>query len=556
MKIYRNLMKRFFNFVGTIVLCATAFTVFSCEDDISGVGSGLLDSGSTANVQYVNLIAYNSNNDSIRSDEKVLQSGVLGVYEEPVFGRTKAHFYSQARLSGFNPDFGDNAEMDSVILYVPVYVNDDEDEIEVDTTYLYLGAGEEPSDSATVRIKRTYKLDSIYGNTDLTMNLQVREVSDYMGSQETIHFSNPNLAPCVDCPNTNQINVFPTVLGTGQIKNKVTTYQVKKLNANSTTVPATAFQIKLDKDYFKQKFIDNQNSSDLNDNAAFIRNFFRGIELTVAEDQGFLFNFRSASSDFSLVMYYHYDNPDEQEEGDEDYEETLNGGLPLNFLTFWSDPSFGYNVQVNQFEHINRSSQFVNAYTNPNTTVGDSRLYLAGMDGTKTIIKINQEELNEIRQNVLNNDWAIVGAELNLYVDESQNFRKPPYLFAWNNYRDEDEWKNINFPDVYTFYNSYPVSVQFNPMYDYEADNKMYTIRITDYIKSIVEQNEIFEEGSVILSLGNFLLSPSGSYTTVYNTTDPFYNNRSFNPYRVVLHGSNSENQEKRLKLKVYYTQK
>ena len=548
-------MKRFFNLVGTIVLCATAFTVFSCEDDVSDVGSGLLDTGSTANVKYVDVISYNTNNDSIRSDEKVLQNGILGVFEEPTFGRTKAKFYSQARITNYNPDFGENAAMDSVILYIPVHTKTDEDDIEIDTTYLYLAEGEEPTDTATIRIARTYKLDSIYGNSNATMNLQVREVAEYLNSQETTYFSNPNLAPCQECPNVNQIDVFPTVLGTGIIKNKLTTYQVKQQNANTTAIPPIAFQIKLDTAYFKQKFIDNQNSSDLNDNSAFIRNFFRGIELSVLEDQGFLFNFKPASSEFALIMYYHYDNPEEQEEGDTDYDATLEGGYALNFLTYWSE-NFAYNVQINQYEHTNRSSQFVNAYTNPNTTVGDSRLYLAGMEGTKTVIKINQEQLNEIRQNVLNNDWAIVGAELNLYIDESHNLKTPPYLFAWNNYRDEDEWKNINFQDVYTFYNSYPVSVQFNPMYDYEADPKMYTIRITDYIKSIVEQNEVYEEASVILSMGNFLLSASSSYTTVFNNEDPFFNNRSFNPYRVVLHGSNSENADKKLRLKVYYTEK
>lgn len=541
-------MKRFFNYVAATFMLATAFTVFSCEDDISDVGSGLIDSGSIANAFYVDVVSYNTNNDSIRSDELVLQSGVLGVYEEPLFGRTKAKFISQARMSSFNPDFGANAEMDSVILSIPVYYKNNVDDIDVDTTYLYLGEGEQPSDTATMRITRTYKLDSIYGNTDLTMNLQVREVAEYLYSQDTTYYSNPALAPCAGCPNINEIDVFPTVLGSVEIKNKVTTHQIKKRNSTSNEVPPVAFQIKLDKDYFKQKFIDNQNSSDLNDNSAFIRNFFRGIELSILENQGFIFNFNPASPAFNLVMYYHYDDPEEPEED-------LNGVYGLIFNTYWS-PTPGYNVQINQFEHSNRSSQFVNAYTNPNTTAGDSRLYLAGMDGTKTVIKINQEQLNEIRQNVLNNDWAIVGAELNLYIDDSYSLRTPPYLFAWNQFREDNKWKNVNFSDVYSFYNSYPLSVQFNPMYNYSENDKKYTIRITDYVKSIVEQNETYEEGSVILSLGNFLLSPSSSYSNVWSTTNPFYNNRAFNPYRVVLHGSNSEQQDKKLRLKVYYTQK
>lgn len=539
-------MKRFFNQVAAILLCATAFTVFSCEDDISDVGSGLIDNGSIADVTYVDVVSYNTNNDSIRSDEFVLQSASLGVFEEPVFGRTKAKFITQARLNQFNPNFGANAEMDSVILSIPVFYQNKEADIEIDTTYLYLGENETPTDTATIRISRTYKLDSIYGQTNATMNLQVREVAQYLYSMDSTYYSNPAIASCQGCPNINEIEVFPNVLGVAEIKNKITTHQVKKKNA-SGDAPPVAIQVKLDKDYFKQKFIDNQNSSDLNDNSAFIRNFFRGIELSVQENQGFIFNFNPTSPHFNLTMYYHYDNP---EEGDDTH---LDDTFALNFSSFWGG---GYNVQLSQFEHANRSSQFVNAYTNPNTTTGDSRIYLAGMDGTKAVIKLNQEQLSEIRNNVLNNDWAIVGAELNLHIDDSYNLKTPPFLFAWNQYKDGNNWKNINFTDVSEFFNSYPLAVQFNPQYDYSDNPKTYTIRITDYVKSIVERNEVYEDGSVILSMGNFLLSPNNAYSTVVSDTNPFYNNRAFNPYRVVLHGNNSEQEDKKLRLKIYYTKK
>ena len=49
---------------------------------------------------------------------------------------------------------------------------------------------------------------------------------------------------------------------------------------------------------------------------------------------------------------------------------------------------------------------------------------------------------------------------------------------------------------------------------------------------------------------------PTSQYTEILNPRHPFYNNRAFNPYRIVLHGSNSEQIEKRLKLKIYYTKK
>lgn len=538
-------MKRVFNLVAGAIVVVVTLSAFSCEDDISDVGSGLLDSGSTANVMYVDLIAYNTNSDSIRSDEKVLQNGILGVYEEPVFGRTKAKFISQARLGQLNPDFGANPAMDSVVLHIPVYYKNTTEDISVDTAYLYLAEGEQPSDTATMRIKRTYKVDSIYGNTALPMTLQVREVGEYLYSQDTTYFSNPALRV------RDQIDILPNVLGSAPVSNTITTYQIKAKNDIETQAPVVAYKVKLDADYFKQKFIDNAGSN-LNDQASFIRNLFRGIELSVAEEQGFLFNFNPSLMAFT--MYSSYDNPTE-DTGAEDYEPRLQRTLGLSFASYWATTP-GFNVHINQYQHSNRSPQFVNSFTNPNTVSGDSRLYLNGLDGTKTVIKLNQDQLSQIRQNVLENDWAIVGAELNLYVDDNYGLKKPPYLFGWNRYWEDPKHKNLNFTDLTAFYNSYPLSVQFNPMYNYTDDPKVYTIRITDYIKGIVEGNTVYEDGSLILSLGNFLLTPSNSYTTPVSATDPFANDRAFNPHRVVLHGNATEQQDKKLQLKVYYTKK
>ena len=93
-------------------------------------------------------------------------------------------------------------------------------------------------------------------------------------------------------------------------------------------------------------------------------------------------------------------------------------------------------------------------------------------------------------------------------------------------------------------------------MYDYKENKKTYIIRITDYIKSIVERGEVYEDNLITLSLGNFLLSPNGGYMNVVSPTNPFLNNRAFNPYRVVLHGNNTEQADKKLRLKIYYTKK
>lgn len=545
-------MRKFFNLVVASVFCSTSLLFTSCEDEeISGVGSDFIDSGVSAKTYYADVIAYNTNNDSIRSDAKVLQNAMVGVYEETVFGRTKARFISQARLGKLNPSFGEEAEMDSVILTLPIYYKTSSGDVTIDTTYVYLQEGETPSDTATVRLKRTYKLDSIYGNTSIPITLQVREVAQYLYSQDSLYFSNRNLANCQSCTNINDIEVLPNVLGSIQVSNEMTTYQQFKLNETGVSAPDVMLRISLDKQYFKQKFIDNASSSDLNDQASFIRNFFKGIELSVPEEQGFLLTFNPNSSNFKITMHYSMKNTAEGE----DQPERTQGTLALNFNSFWSSPT-GYNVQVNQFEHSNRSSQFVNAYTHPNTTEGDSRLYLGAMEGTKVIIKLSQEQIDEIKTNISENNWAIIGAELNFHVDDAYNLRKPPYLFAWHAYTENGKRKEKNFDDIAKFYNNYPILVQFNPMYNYKDDSKVYTIRITDYIKSLVERGEAFENNQIVLSLGNFLLSPSSGYMSIADTENPYMNDRAFNPHRVVLHGNNTEQIDKKLRLKIYYTEK
>lgn len=533
-------MKRIFNLAfGGLFLAVSLFSV-SCEDDISNVGSNMLDDGTSADVMYVDVLAYNQNLDSIRSDEKVLQSAVLGVYEEAVFGRTKARFISQARMSTPNPNFGTNPVVDSVLLTIPVFHNTTVES--VDTIRKYT-APENSNAVDTLIIKRTYKVDSLYGNTAIPMTIQVREVAQYLQSQDSILYSNPNLGSEI-----NNIQVFPQILGSAQVGNKVTTEQVVPANSVSEQPPTPAYIIKLDPTFFKEKLIDNQGSANLSDQASFIRNLFRGIELSVVENQGFIFNFDPNL--MSIDMYYKKDNTGSNSES----VPRVNATYSLEFKSTWASVP-GYNVQVNQFEHANRSSQFMNAYTNPNTTTGDSRLYLNGLDGTRSIVKINQEQLNQIRQNVIDHNWVVVGAELIFHIDDSYGFKTPSYLFAWNSYKKDNKQQNESFPDLTKFYNNYPGVVHFNPKYDFKSNPKTYIIRITDYIKGIVEQGEIYEDGEVVVALGNFLLSPP-AYTNVVNSKAYYLNNRAFNPYRIVLHGNATEQSEKALKLKIYYTKK
>ena len=99
-----------------IALLAAAFA--AC-DERSDLGMDLLPSEDL--IQVKNLVeknsisAYTHREDSIRTDEP--PQNLLGVFDDPQFGRTTVNFATQFRLESF-PDYGENPVADSINLYL------------------------------------------------------------------------------------------------------------------------------------------------------------------------------------------------------------------------------------------------------------------------------------------------------------------------------------------------------------------------------------------------------------------------------------------------------
>ncbi|MFA5781348.1 MAG: DUF4270 family protein, partial [Bacteroidales bacterium] len=90
--------------------------LFSCEEpDI--VGLEVQPPNDKMDVVFcdtITLVAYSVKEDSIRTDETVYN--LLGSNYDPIFGKNSASFYSQARLSSNNANFGSNPVLDSIVL--------------------------------------------------------------------------------------------------------------------------------------------------------------------------------------------------------------------------------------------------------------------------------------------------------------------------------------------------------------------------------------------------------------------------------------------------------
>ena len=527
-------MKKIFNILVASVLTLTVGTsVVSCNEDPIGLGGGLVGGDASGYVDSLDVIAYNSRFDSIRSDQRFLQNALLGAYEEPVFGRTQASFISQLRLNALSPSFGKNPSVDSVHLFIPVYYNTSSDSVRVDTVNLSK-PGVKPEDSDTIMIRKSYRVDSIYGNRNATMTLNVRDINSVLYSDKA-YYSNPSLGE-------EQISINPTILGSATIGSRVQNITIKqKVSTSNIYDEAIGYKITLDKNYFKEKILDNEKTGMLDDYATFIRRVIQGFQFSVDENNGFLFAFNP--NNIQLKMYY-------SSEGEDANAERSKSNVSFNFYNLWN-PTSGSNVQVSQLVNSNQGADFVRNYTSPNKVEGESKLFLNGADGTRVHVKFIQDQLNALRTKKEAEDLTFIGAKLEFHIDESYNFPKPGFIMGWNNYKKEGKVVDELFADVLQFYNAYPNNVHFNPII---GSKKYYTIDITKHFKRMLEKNEVFEDQEMVVALGNFLMGVNDA-STIFSTS-PFYRNTVANPYRVVLHGNNIEDQSKKLKLKVYYTKK
>ncbi|MBL7968173.1 MAG: DUF4270 domain-containing protein [Prolixibacteraceae bacterium] len=96
-----------------------SIALFSCTDDMSKAGLGLLPTGDLVKVGKViekeTIKAYTFTDEKQRTDEPAYN--LLGTFNDPIFGKTTADFACQFRLSGY-PDFSKNAQVDSLVLYL------------------------------------------------------------------------------------------------------------------------------------------------------------------------------------------------------------------------------------------------------------------------------------------------------------------------------------------------------------------------------------------------------------------------------------------------------
>ncbi len=486
-----------------------SFMVWNCESDADNLGSQFFEGDAAQGTkQSFDVIAYNiNNNDSIRSDAAKLTYALLGAFNESQFGMQKASYVSQVRLSSYDPDFGTNPVVDSVVLVMKPTVATDSVTTTTVEDYIY-----PDGNVAAKKVVNTYPLAYKYGKTKIggtTMfNIKVNEVDDFLGGASDTIYSNKTVA-------------VGTLLGTKTFNGSLSSIKITKDSDNSELFSRDAtLRIPLDGTFFQNKIIAKDGSTELSNVANFIR-YFKGIRISVDETDGYLWRF--APNTMEMVMYYKRD--------------VTTNGVTTPTQTSLSFSMGSGNVHFSQFE-FNRTSAAISSYVTSvsDTIAGNTKLYAQGAGGPDIGIKIPDTVLENIKTLYTNNKIGIISAKVRLYSDTS----------SWSNtYEKPDTFvllqKNLYdfLVDVTTFSN-----YQLVTGFDLDENPAYYDVSFTNTFKNYIENDE--DQKHLILKVGDFEYGTTG-YPTGIN-----YNTRVYTPNRVVLVGTDATN-EKRAQLNIIY---
>ncbi|MDR2122760.1 MAG: DUF4270 domain-containing protein [Flavobacteriaceae bacterium] len=488
------------------------FLLLSCENDITSIGSNFIPDKPEGNVAYVDLVAYNVfNNDTIRADYATLTNGLVGVYEDNVFGKSKASFNMQVRLSSSSEILGNIQEVDSVILTLnPGYQSS------LPTVKQVILNPGSSSGIDTIKYITQYPLLSYIGSKGSTtkMKVKVNRILTFLESSTSRFYSD-------------KVIDVGDLLGTAVLGDSVTSINIK--TSEGTTVlesTAAGYRIKLDAAYFKQHFFNKKGSSDISDNSRFIQ-YFKGIRISPDEDASkFMFSF--PKSGITLTAYYRYkDDASSSTYTNATYAFTMNSV---------------YNSAAGEYDFYERntaSSQFKQQMQNPNVTSGEKRLFLQGMGGPSIHLKLDDARIEAVRDSVQNKGWAIIDAKLKFYLAEDA-VSKPDYIYGYNLTEKSFLPDLTGYPRLTGYY--------FNPRYDVTSNPGYYTLNVTQHIKNVVEKNSSNDE--ILVEMGNFTLNSLGTnYLGYYRTS------RAYEPFRLIFYG-NQETGDKKLRLEIIYTKK
>lgn len=515
------------SFFKRILFVVSVLFLYSCDKEYNAIGADLLGENHFDFLQYTSdVVAHNQKIGPV--DATNLSINALGIYNDPAFGKTTAHFATQLNLAALAPTIGANAVVDSVYLSVPYFstlktTNTDGSHVyELDSIY----GGQAP-------IKLSV-FESNYFMRDLDPASNFTETQSFYTDQTAI-FENAKLGSRLNnasSPSQNDAFFFDSK----EIVQKVTAADGKVSLARS--VPA--MRLKLDNSYFATKIL-NAPASKLATNDVF-KDYFRGLYFKIETVSGSagsmaMMNFKSGK----ITISYTED-------------------LVTNGVTTRVPKTLDINLNgnsVNLLDQTNVNAAYANAVNNPNTSLGDTNLYVKGGEGAMTVIDLFKTpgELDLIRSK----GWLINEANLVFHIDAAKmatsNEPNRVYLYDLTNNRPVVDY----FLDATNATDPKKSKYVFSGIINKEAvtngRGQTYKIRITNQIRNLVKYADSTNVKLGLVVTENIGESNFSKLKTANSFTSKMPKASVMNPLGTVLYGSHpSVPADKRVKLQIYYT--
>ncbi len=529
-----------------IVIALSTSLFLSCDKDFASIDSDIINNDVATNFEtdseQYDIITYNDALGPVQTNNMPIN--FLGFYNDPLYGSTTSSFVSQLTPSSFNPDFGENTELESVVLYIPFFstrTGFDEDNIP------------------------TYELDSIFGSGPIKLSIYentffLRDFDpDGEFNEQQTYFSNKALSNSESISETDLEGEL--IFSIDAIPFSGEAIQILDEDDQLEQILPPGIRIQLNRDYWQQKIIDQEGQPVLSNSNNF-NEYFRGLYFkaeSVGGNVGAMAGLNLASNDAKITLTY---TRDPFTPGQDRLETTYELSFRPNRINFFDN---NYNIPLQDGDEVN----------------GDSRLYLKGGEGSLAAIKLFNGDDNDDDNDTMNTfeTWRSEFVEL----DENGDFVKAKRLINEANlvfYVDQDIVQGEE-PDriyLYDMDNNIPLidyitdtpntTVPLQSISNHlgilqrendESDGRgiKYKIKITNHINNLLRENT----SNVTLGLavsGNVNLESSLTQRLELTNDDSEKRipvSSIVSPRGTVLHGNNTEDQTKKVYLEIFYTE-
>jgi hypothetical protein len=495
----------------------------------------------------------------------------LGYYKDDVYGGSTVNFVGQMTPTAYDPTFGENVVLDSVVLVVPLFSTKTDTDEDGNSTYkLDSIFSNDPTDYPPIKLsvyKNNYFLRDFdpalefdakqkYYSNGTSSSSDIINVSDLEGQ---LLYENDAFKPSPDeirfTEEELDENGDPVLDENGDPVYNITARQ------------SPSIRIRLDNPndtFWQELFFDKEGQPELSNQNNFT-NYFRGLYLKAepVDANGTMMMLNFASTNTKLTVYYTSDTENTDDSGTDTEVSTTPGQFEMNF-----------------------SGNSVSLYNNNFITIpdgdpvnGDEALYLKGGEGSMAIVELFKGTVedetgaqvdafdyfkNSFRKD--NGDGTftqkrlINEAYLEFYVDHDiMQGEEPDRIYLFDPKQETaliDYFLDQSVSD--TQINAKILHLEPLQRVGGEPDGEgiKYKIRITEHLNNIIVRDSSNTKlGLVVTANVNTITNFASKDEDDPDGVTQMPAGEILSPRGTVLYGNNTPNEEKKVKLTVYYTE-